>query len=69
MNDSDLARYLCIQDEPECAAILARITPEHRAAYARMAKLEDELRAWAAGEARFPSYVLIDLDDQRVILQ
>lgn len=69
MNDADLARYLHIQDEPELAAIIARMTPERRAAYERMAILEDDLRKWALGEASFPGYALIDLDDGRVILQ
>lgn len=69
MNDPELAHYLGIQDEPDLPAILARMPQERRAAFERMAQLEGDLRRWAAGEASFPGYVLIDLDDGRVILQ
>lgn len=69
MNDADLAAYLEISDHPECAAIIARMTPERRASYERMATLEVEINAWMAGEGLLPKYAIIDLDDGWVLLQ
>lgn len=69
MDDADLAAYLGIEDEPRCAEIIARMPPERRASYERMARLENEVNAWIAGEGELPKYAIIDLDDGWVVLQ
>lgn len=69
MNDAALAEYLGISDYPDRAAIIARIPPERRASYERMATLEVEIEQWLAGIRPRPKFVLIDLDERRAIFQ
>jgi len=62
MTDEQLLEFLGVAKEtPENRAKLLRsITPEKRALYERMAKLETELTIWQMGLGPKPTGVLID---------
>lgn len=59
MTDLELIRFLGIEDEPCREAMLARITPEQRELYVRMADVETEIKLWQAGLGPKPAGVLI----------
>lgn len=65
MTDDELAKYLRIENEPKCAAIIAKIPPAQRASYDAMADMEMQLSLWQAGLAPRPKNVLIDMDRKR----
>jgi hypothetical protein len=61
MSDDDLARYLCLSPD-EAAIILPKLTPERRAVYERMSRLEADLFLWEQGLGPKPQDVLIDYE-------
>lgn len=61
MTDSELETFLGIKGTKDCALIMARVTPEKRALYVDMAKIEMEVKLWLAGLGPKPAGVMIDL--------
>lgn len=59
MTDAELEVYLGIAGTKECAAIMAKITPEERATYDDMARIEYELKLWSAGLGPKPPGVIV----------
>jgi hypothetical protein len=59
MTDAELEVFLGIAGTKECAAIMAKITPEERASYERTADLVMELKLWQEGVGPKPKGVII----------
>lgn len=61
MTDRELEAYLNLTPE-EGAIIIPRMTPERRATYERMARVEAEVVLWQNGVGPKPEGVLLDFD-------
>lgn len=61
MTDEQLAKYLCISDNPMRDAVIKALSPAKRATYERMASIETELELWQAGLGPKPN-VMIDTE-------
>jgi hypothetical protein len=61
VTDEQLAKYLCISDDPMRDAVIKALSPAKRATYERMASIETELELWQAGLGPKPN-VLIDTE-------
>ena len=59
MTDTELVEYLNLTPE-QALRIIPNITPERRATYDRMKRVEQEANAWAAGKGPKPQGVLLD---------
>ena len=57
--DEELFQLLGIADEPNRAAILARIPPEKLAVYERLDEVAHELNLWTAGLGPKPEGVIV----------
>jgi hypothetical protein len=58
MSDEELIDYLGLGDESTAAQIIAKIAPEKRAVYERMAQVEFEIKLWQEGVAPKPAGVI-----------
>jgi hypothetical protein len=61
VTDAELAKFLGIENEPKCAAMIAALT-DKRASFERMAEVEVELHLWMKGVGPKPTGVLIDTE-------
>jgi hypothetical protein len=61
MDDAELARFLGIENEPKRDAMIAASAGK-RAAFERMAEVENELALWVAGAGPKPRGVLVDTE-------
>lgn len=59
MTDDELAEFLGIPGAKEREAILAAITPEERATYEDMARVDVELKLWIEGVGPKPEGVIV----------
>lgn len=58
LTDAELTEFLALTPE-EAAIIFAKITPEKRAVWERMAEVYGEIVLWEAGVGRKPSGVIL----------
>lgn len=59
MSDAALEVFLGIAGTKQCAAIMAGITPEQRATYEEMLRVDRELALWEAGLGPKPAGVIV----------
>ena len=65
MTDAELAVYLGIDDDPRWPRAIAKLEPQRRATYERMADVEMELKVWQAGAAPMPKGVIVCHEHKR----
>jgi hypothetical protein len=59
VTDAELAKYLGIDDDPRWPRAIAKLDPQKRATYERMAKVEMELKLHDAGLGPMPKSVIV----------
>jgi hypothetical protein len=65
MTDEELAKFLGIHNDERWPRAIAKLAPEKRATYERMAGVAVEAELWTAGLGPKPAGVLIDTERRR----
>ncbi len=60
MTDEQLAEFIGIAGEPKAQKLIDGLSPEKRALFERMARLETEYKLWQDGLGPKPSGILLD---------
>ncbi len=62
MTDEQLIEFMGLKGHRMAKAVVAQLTPEKRALYEDMAKVEAEVELWIAGLGPKPAGIMIDFD-------
>lgn len=65
MTDLELAQGMGIADDERWPKVIAKLSPEKRAAYERLITVADELNLWQAGLGPKPTGVIVCREHKR----